>query len=435
MARNMLDLIRPLVAEIDGTGMIARTEGAHAGFLGRDPATLEGTSVFDHVSPEEGTRLANYFIENSTGGMETVHLPVPFRIEMLDINGVAQPVDIIPTAYEEDGLRTGWVVVALPVALTTAICAPLEAEMAGAPRSEVRRLLAKELEGYRSRWMFVDLAPAGAADCVEITVAESTDDRFARAAEAEIANGWKPWASVGGRRATLLLPEQMPDAVRDELMALDLDVVVAAPVTVQGRVVAAYLNVSCRGAGVERRKITANVMNRITSLVKVTSLVLERWQDRDDLNQLARTDALTGLANRQAFGEALDQPRLSAALLYVDVDGFKQINDAFGHEAGDRVLREVAQRIAASCRPTDVVARVGGDEFAVLLDDIDIDTAIKIGHRIVQNVRVPMPIPGCGQVTVSAGLARSNDRNRCIDAADQAMLTAKRSGRDRLVVA
>ena len=408
--RDFLELIRPLVVEVDGSGMITRTEGGNGGFLGHEPAALEGTSVFDLVEPHEATRLADYFIEQANGGMESVRLPLPFRVELLDTDGCPQPVDIIPTAFDEDGIRAGWVIVAVPVLLTTAISAPLEAEMAGAPHSEVRRLLAKELDGYRSRWMFVDLAPTAInGRGAEITVSDPGDAAFARAAETAIANGWEPWADLGDRRAELVMPDEMPKTVHNELAALDLDVLVAAPVTVNGRIVAAYLNISCRGAGVKRQAITANVLNRVTSLVDVTARVLERWHDRDDLNRMARTDALTGLANRQAFDEALQQLQPSSVVVYIDVDGFKRVNDAFGHEAGDRVLQEVAERIATSCRPNDVVARVGGDEFAVILDNIDVDAAIAIGQRMVDSVRVPMPVPGCGPITVSAGLAHSCD--------------------------
>lgn len=436
MSRNVLNLIRPLVAEIDGSGMITRTEGGNGGFLGHEPSALAGTSAFEHFEPDEATRLAEYFIEHAGGGMETVDLPHPFRVEMLDTDGQPQPVDIIPTAYEEDGVSAGWVIVAVPVLLTTAISAPLESEMAGAPRSEVRRLLAKELYGEQSRWMFIDLEPNNDSGLsAEITVAYPIDRPFADAVANAIADGWRPWENLCGAPADVVNGDELPTAVFDELRALGLDIAMVAPVEVDGRVVAAFMNVSSRGIGVDRLVITGNLMDRIASLVEVTALVLERWRDRDELNTLARTDALTGLANRQAFSEALDPDRAGSKVVYVDVDDFKLINDTFGHQTGDQVLQEVASRIVASCRPTDVVARLGGDEFAVLLDRVDMDTAELIGQRIVDSMHAPMPAPHSGRVTVSAGLARFDGKRRSVNAADQAMLTAKRSGRDQLVVA
>lgn len=426
---NRLNLVRPVVAEIDGSGFIKRMDGGYGGFLGRDAKDYENTSVFDHLEPAEGQRLAEYFIQNSSGSVASVSTPLPFRMDLLGADSRPHPVDIIPTAYDEDGIRRGWIVVVVPVAMTTAVSRSLEAEMAQMPREHVRKLLASELAVDGSRWVFVDLSSES-----EVTVTDPRHARFGELARTAIGGGWRPWELVGDQPAKLLDSAEVPAEVLAEVRALGFERLAAAPVLVGGVVSAAFLNMSARPDGIDHTSIKVNVMDRIKSLVNVTSLVLSRWKDRDELELLARSDALTGLANRQSFSEALRSQRSQAAVVYIDIDNFKAINDSLGHPTGDRVLQEVARRIVEATRPTGLVARLGGDEFAALLDGVGMETARVIGERIVQSVREPMSIPNCGPVTVSVGMANFQSDGAVYDA-DQALLIAKRSGRNQLVIA
>jgi diguanylate cyclase (GGDEF)-like protein len=124
------------------------------------------------------------------------------------------------------------------------------------------------------------------------------------------------------------------------------------------------------------------------------------------------------------------------AVLYIDVDRFKEVNDRWGHAVGDRVLAQLAERIERSCRPRDVVARFGGDEFVVLLRDVDQAGAERIGERIVAAAGAPLELPdGPERVTLSIGLAPVCSDTDPVDVADRAMMSAKRLGRDRLVTA
>ncbi|WP_170162267.1 putative bifunctional diguanylate cyclase/phosphodiesterase [Caldimonas tepidiphila] len=156
---------------------------------------------------------------------------------------------------------------------------------------------------------------------------------------------------------------------------------------------------------------------------------------------MALHDALTGLPNRAAFHHALEQavaPGARAhALLFIDLDNFKQINDTHGHPGGDRVLRVVAQRLRERVAPGGIVARLGGDEFALLLDagDQPLDAAGRIAEDLVR--RIPEPIDFEGRrlrVSVSVGVAllphdaaTADDAMQCADAA---MYLAKREGKD-----
>ncbi len=161
-----------------------------------------------------------------------------------------------------------------------------------------------------------------------------------------------------------------------------------------------------------------------------------------DLRHQALHDNLTGLANRVALWEQLTR-RLEAAdrrtpkmaVLFLDLDDFKMVNDTFGHGAGDQLLSEVARRIAAELRTDDTAARVGGDEFVVLLDDVATgEAALAVARRVAERLRAPYEFEEHTYTTTSSiGVAVAEDELTTADAlvaaADAAMYDAKRSGR------
>jgi len=157
----------------------------------------------------------------------------------------------------------------------------------------------------------------------------------------------------------------------------------------------------------------------------------------------ARHDALTGLLNRKAFGEATERSCARASrshgtvgLLYIDLDGFKQINDTFGHDAGDRVLVEAGHRLRDCLGSGETVARLGGDEFAVLVDAVHDDRHVELAESILDSLGRPIDgLPNDVRVGASIGIAlRSTDGieiSTLMQDADAAMYTAKRKGRAR----
>jgi two-component system cell cycle response regulator len=173
---------------------------------------------------------------------------------------------------------------------------------------------------------------------------------------------------------------------------------------------------------------------------------------RDGLRMAVR-DPLTGLHNRRfAVGRlaALSQPApdaaTSLAVLIVDLDRFKRVNDEFGHAAGDAVLVEVARRLAAAVRPADLVARLGGEEFLVALPDTGLAQACAIAERlceVVQAEPVALPAGGALRITASIGVAVAEIApsgpavpfQLLLDRADRALLAAKSSGRNQVTVA
>jgi diguanylate cyclase (GGDEF)-like protein len=159
-----------------------------------------------------------------------------------------------------------------------------------------------------------------------------------------------------------------------------------------------------------------------------------------ETEKLARTDPLTALPNRRQFfrsGEAaLAESRCSGqplALLALDVDHFKRINDQGGHQLGDTVLREVAQCCRASLRNTDLAARIGGEEFALLLPATDLAQAQQLAERLRQEIAA-LQLPAA--VTVSIGCAELSPEMDSVDAllarADEALYAAKENGRNRV---
>ena len=173
----------------------------------------------------------------------------------------------------------------------------------------------------------------------------------------------------------------------------------------------------------------------------------ELQQEKERAEQLARIDFLTALLNRRAFYEAAETALevakrygRSVCLVMLDIDHFKSINDRFGHAAGDAVIQSVAARIRIEVRAGDVVGRLGGEEFAVLLPETTMDDAATIAERIRANVQMLVVSQDAQAIrfTISAGVAavRADDTLATVLAAsDAALYDAKRSGRNRVICA
>jgi len=157
------------------------------------------------------------------------------------------------------------------------------------------------------------------------------------------------------------------------------------------------------------------------------------------LEQLAYRDPLTQLWNRRAFDDRYEELVMSGterapSLLMIDVDQFKDINDAYGHGAGDAALVAVAQCILSVLRPDDFAARFGGDEFAVLLPASQADATLHVAERIRAHVEAELHDPPV-RVSIGVSSADEHDRREAMLQADGALLEAKRHGRNRVMVA
>ena len=196
------------------------------------------------------------------------------------------------------------------------------------------------------------------------------------------------------------------------------------------------------------------------AIAELTDLLAERADDpharaamqtlRDAFSVVhtrASTDPLTGLMNRASFDRVLPEAlaraartHSEAALLFMDLDGFKSVNDKNGHPAGDMLLKEVAQRVMSSVREDDLLARYGGDEFVVLLESLsDRNVIDAIATRIIDTLSAPLTVEGIEvKLSVSIGVAlfpdHARDASELVLRADAAMYWAKHEGGDRYVV-
>jgi diguanylate cyclase (GGDEF)-like protein len=174
------------------------------------------------------------------------------------------------------------------------------------------------------------------------------------------------------------------------------------------------------------------------------ALALAQAEMRTRLEEEARTDALTGIGNRRAFCERLDdelerarRSREAVGLLMLDIDDFKPINDRAGHGVGDQVLIALARALESAVRHNDFVARLGGEEFALLLPQATPKLVTEIGERIRARIAM-IAVEQAGTVTVSLGGATATgemNAKELVEAADQALMAVKRGGKNGLRLA
>jgi diguanylate cyclase (GGDEF)-like protein len=174
------------------------------------------------------------------------------------------------------------------------------------------------------------------------------------------------------------------------------------------------------------------------------ALALDNAQIRARLEHQAQTDPLTGLYNHRAFHERLRRALANASrsheavsILMLDIDDFKRVNDIYGHGAGDEILRSLADTLKDAVRSSDVVYRLGGEEFAIVIVSRTLENAEQLAHRLVERVAAAEFEPA-GRITISVGLARGPEHamnpRELIACAEAAMMTAKARGKNQIVL-
>jgi len=168
-----------------------------------------------------------------------------------------------------------------------------------------------------------------------------------------------------------------------------------------------------------------------------------------ELEARADVDPLLDILNRRGFERELTRAisyvaryGSPAVLMFIDLDGFKAVNDNLGHRAGDGVLREVAERLRGVVRQNDLVGRLGGDEFVVICETVDEESALTVASRILEAVRAPYPeIPARLPVSASVGVVLTHPSamsvptsDELLTRADAAMYRSKNGGRDRVTI-
>ncbi|PYS92455.1 MAG: diguanylate cyclase response regulator [Acidobacteria bacterium] len=269
------------------------------------------------------------------------------------------------------------------------------------------------------------------------------------------AAGYSVQTATDGVEGLAAVESLQPDLIITDVMMPNMDGyemarrVRANPAT---RFIPIIIQTSARnGAEDARRGAEVGALGYITDptdlglLLARARTLLDFKNYLDSCEEAAFTDHLTGLANRRRFERQLEREVARTrrygrpfCLLMLDIDHFKQVNDTHGHEAGDEALRRLAIALQAGTRGIDTVARIGGEEFALVLPETDSTRGLEVAERLRQEIK-ETEIPEAGYITVSIGLAECtdayNDARELFNAADAALYEAKRLGRDRVLCA
>ena len=279
------------------------------------------------------------------------------------------------------------------------------------------------------------------------------------------------WETLGqsarARALQMLVQRQLQQSERSDAVSVPLDIQAETSLMAAIRTLASAMEQAEQDVLSSRSMQSARERDRLlVTLLSLTALAIgatlgAAWQLHRDVRRLRRDertlrhevahDALTGLANRRYFAWRLRSALRSASrggasfsLVLVDIDRFKQVNDSLGHRAGDLVLKVLAARLRDGFRTVDLVARIGGEEFGVILPELDAANAYQVAER-VRGAIAAQPFSsgrdGAGKlvgVTVSMGVADArinSGAHALMDAADRALYAAKQAGRNRVVAA
>ena len=390
--------------EVDAAGLLITTNDALREMVGFDPV-IEGKDVFDLIHPDDRQHVANIVLSSFEDG-EQNDFDAEFRV--VRRGGQVRVIRAVSrTHFDEDG----------------------------------------EYRGVLSTWL----------DITDEVTAKSASDRFASMLNAipdpvmifdpdfalvytnpAAADAMTPESARTGRYTApneaswqVIRDDALPAARRDGHWTGELETFHR-----DGRLVPYLVSITVQRDPVTGIDHTTSIWRDITSL-KAAEQVLRRQATRD---------VLTGLPNRRALFERLtaacartDRSGFELAVLFVDLDGFKPVNDAHGHETGDEVLVEVARRFERAVRDGDTVARIGGDEFVVVCEQlVGRDEAEVVAGRIIDAARAPIAI-GERQVQVGASVgvafleagsgAADTTAGELVRRADQAVYAAKAAGR------
>ncbi len=431
---QVLQHVRPMVLVLDEVGTILQAEGASLKMIGLDAETMIGTSALDYVSPRHYEPIM--FVFDGPGGHVVRDRHEPFPLELIrPDDGEPMLVDCAAERVRHDG-RVLWVITMTPHSLQSAAFHALVAYGRGASAYEVGETIAMRLSwewepGSDIRSFLLAEPLDGRFTSVTEPGRSRASDRLLSALERHV-DDQAPWNRTLGAPHVTVPVEQLPEAIADSAREAGFVVACVAVGTDAGK-----RNLGLVSFGSHPHVFEGSLEMIMREAVKTLDMRLHGESAEEALRRAAEQDALTGLSNRLTFSDALDGHETStSAVLYIDLDHFKEINDTFGHAVGDEILIEVGRRIRSTCRSDDVVARLGGDEFVVLLTDVDPTNAARIAHRVLARISDPLTF-GCGpdSIAASGGLALTSLDDDPVERADLAMIASKRAGRAQLVIA
>ena len=264
--------------------------------------------------------------------------------------------------------------------------------------------------------------------------------------------GYNVQTAADGVEGLLAVESHQPDLIVTDVMMPNMDgyeMVRRIRANPSTRFIPVIIQTAARGATDDvRRGAEVGALGYITDptdldlLLARARTLLDFKNYLDSCEEAAFTDHLTGLANRRRFERQLEREvsrtrrfNRPFCLLLLDIDLFKRVNDTYGHDVGDDVIRRLGNALQAGTRGIDTAARVGGEEFGVILTETDFAHGLEVAERLRASIG-EMTVPVAGRVTVSVGLAEfgagSRGARELFSAADAALYEAKRRGRDRV---
>jgi diguanylate cyclase (GGDEF)-like protein len=264
--------------------------------------------------------------------------------------------------------------------------------------------------------------------------------------------GYNVQTADDGVEGLLAVESMQPDLIVTDVMMPNMDgyeMVRRVRANPSTRFIPVIIQTAARGATDDvRRGAEVGALGYITDptdldlLLARARTLLDFKNYLDSCEEAAFTDHLTGLANRRRFERQLEREvsrtrrfNRPFCLLLLDIDLFKRVNDTFGHDVGDDAIRRLGNALQAGTRGIDTAARVGGEEFGVILTETDFAHGLEVAERLRVSIG-ETDVPVAGRITVSVGLAEFNadsrDARELFTAADSALYEAKRQGRDRV---
>lgn len=435
-AMDALDLVRSTVLVVDHSGTILQAYGGAGRPLGYRAEDLVGRNGIEVVAPEDHYVMATLAVE--TGDTPTVSSPEPFPLRLVGPDGTTKTWDCAATGFDKAG-RKGWVVMMTSRKDQNAALEAMECFISGGSALEIAAVVAQRhqiasADGWRKQALVVyRVAPTSSSGLPKwhaLSAPPSVEPALVEALQRSLNDPRAPWQNLppGATITCSDLPEPLQRAV-DEVGLVQCS---ALGVGIDGESHIVFL----RFSNFEHVQ-QSNGKLADQAVESVLRRALEAERSRDLLHVAVRSDPITGIPNRLSFEEAIatTDPSVHPAVLFVDIDRFKAVNDTYGHAAGDATLREVANRVVRACRPQDLVARIGGDEFAVILHHVTPIEAQRVAERIQASMGEPLP-PEIGPdlISVTVGIAAPDpdvSLVELVELADHEMLTKKGpSGRD-----
>lgn len=435
---EILAHLRQIIMILDEAANILHVTGASMGLIGHDPKDLIGKNALDYVTPAHLEPMIFIFAGPGDHVVQDQH--AAFQLGLLDIDGNEVLVECAAERVLKDD-EVNWVVTLMPNELRSASFHATTLHSRGASSLDVANTIADHLA-----WQF-DAASEVRSFVLSCTSGLSFDvvaeprssDRppgLLEALRGDVAEP-APWNEDQDEPYIVVDVDQLPRATA--AAARELGFVVACIAIAHGQDPQWSQRIGFVSFGRHAHAFTGNVEVIIDESMRLVHLAFDRERSNEALRAAAERDALTGLSNRHVFDTKLalhQSEQTDVAVVYIDLDGFKSINDTYGHSVGDAVLTEVADRISEFSRPDDVAARLGGDEFVVLLVGTSATDAAELGNKMLGRIIEPLGLEsGPTAVSATGGLAVSADGNDIVERADLAMLEAKRAGHSGLVVA